>query len=50
MMHVISVGFLLGKWYIFNIKTGNSIHLSQSNLFLSSGCMGMSSLLGVCLP
>lgn len=48
-MHVISVAFPLDKWYIFDIKTGNSIHLSQSNMFLDTGCVGMSSSLGVCL-
>lgn len=48
--HVLSVGFLLDKWYIFDIKTGNSIHLSQSNTFLNTGCTGMSSSLAVYLP
>lgn len=48
--HVLFVGFLLDKWYIFYIKMGNNMHLSQPNMFLNTGCMRLSSLLGVCVP
>lgn len=49
-MCVIPFGFLLDQWYIFYIKMDSSIYLSQSNVFLNTGCMGMSSLLVVCQP